>query len=173
MKLLFFLRSPEVNVTAAKALLVTIQEADFDIEKLQATLLAGAAAEGAVATFTGYVRGDKQANGIACMELEHYPGMTEKSIEGIMQLAGKRWPLLAARVVHRVGKLYPGDKIVWVGVSSAHRDVAFSACDFIMDYLKAEAPLWKKEFNEQGAHWVEAKQSDAGRVGRWSTEGLK
>jgi molybdopterin synthase catalytic subunit len=173
MRLLFSLRLPEVNVTPAKEFLVTIQEADFDIGQLQATLLAGAAEEGAVATFTGYVRADKQAKDIRCMELEHYPGMTEKSIEGIMALAGQRWPLLAARVVHRVGKLYPGDQIVWVGVSSAHRDAAFSACDFIMDYLKTEAPLWKKEFNAQGALWVEAKKSDTTRAGRWSTGGLK
>ena len=90
-----------------------------------------------------------------------------------MALAAQRWPLLGARVVHRVGKLYPGDQIVWVGVSSAHRDAAFSACDFIMDYLKAEAPLWKKEFNEQGAHWVEVKERDVTRVGRWGLKGSK
>ena len=160
-------------MTASKQFLVTIQEADFDVGRLQATLLAGAAAEGAIATFTGYVRADKHANDIQCMELEHYPGMTQKSIESIMQLAEQRWPLLAARVVHRVGKLYPGEQIVWVGVSSAHRSAALSACDFIMDYLKAEAPLWKKEFNQQGAHWVEAKESDAKRAGRWSIEGSK
>lgn len=160
-------------MTAAKKFLVTIQAADFDVGKLQAGLLAGTAAEGAVATFTGYVRADKHAQDTRCMELEHYPGMTEKSIEGTMQLAAQRWPLLAARVVHRVGKLYPGDKIVWVGVSSAHRSAALSACDFIMDYLKAEAPLWKKEFNQQGAHWVEAKESDVTRAGRWSLKGSK
>ena len=146
---------------------VTIQTADFDIAQLQRSLLAGNATEGAIATFTGYVRADKNAGGIACMELEHYPGMTESSIEGIAQQAAQRWPLMAAQVVHRVGKLYTGEQIVWVGVSSAHRDAAFSACEFIMDYLKAEAPLWKKEFSEQGEHWVEAKESDFSRAERW------
>lgn len=149
---------------------VTIQNADFDIAQLQKGLLAGNTAEGAIATFTGYVRSDKGAANIHCMELEHYPGMTQGSIEAIAGQAAQRWPLMAARIVHRVGKLYPGDQIVWVGVSSAHRDAAFSACEFIMDYLKAEAPLWKKEFNEQGEHWVEAKESDCSRAGRWDVD---
>jgi molybdopterin synthase catalytic subunit len=146
---------------------VAIQKADFDIALLQSELLAGNATEGAIATFTGYVRADKDASDILYMELEHYPGMTESSIEDIAQQAAQRWPLMAARVVHRVGKLYTGEQIVWVGVSSAHRGAALGACEFIMDYLKAEAPLWKKEFSERGEHWVEAKESDSSRAGRW------
>jgi molybdopterin synthase catalytic subunit len=101
------------------------------------------------------------------MELEHYPGMTEKSIAAILQEASERWPLLAAAVVHRVGKLQPGDQIVWVGVSSAHREAAFSACEFIMDYLKTRAPFWKRECGTEGARWVDARDSDEGRAERW------
>lgn len=148
--------------------LVTVQEADFDIGDLQSWLLAGNAEEGAIATFTGYVRVDKDAGGIQCMELEHYHGMTQRSIEAIVAQAGQRWPVLAARVIHRVGRLYPGEQIVWVGVSSAHRGAAFSACEFIMDYLKAEAPLWKKEIGVAGEHWVDAKETDYKRAHRWS-----
>jgi molybdopterin synthase catalytic subunit len=148
--------------------LVTVQEADFDIGDLQTWLLAGNAEEGAIATFTGYVRRDKDAGSIQCMELEHYPGMTQSSIEAIVAQAGQRWPLLAARVIHRVGRLHPGEQIVWVGVSSAHRGAAFSACEFIMDYLKAEAPLWKKEIGEGGERWVDAKETDSERAQRWS-----
>ena len=145
--------------------LVTVCESDFDIGDLQAWLLRGGGVEGAIATFTGYVRAD--GDGMQCMELEHYPGMTQSSIETIVAQAGQRWPVLAARVVHRVGRLYPGEQIVWVGVSSAHRAAAFSACEFIMDYLKAEAPLWKKEINDGGEHWVEAKETDSERARRW------
>ncbi len=148
--------------------MVIIQEADFNIADLQGRLLAGSAGEGAIATFTGYVRADKHAGNIQCMELEHYPGMTESSIEAIIGQARARWSILSAQVVHRVGRLYPGDQIVWVGVSSAHRAAAFSACEYIMDYLKAEAPLWKKEFNDQGEHWVDAKETDCERARRWT-----
>ena len=146
---------------------ISIQEADFDVAVLQAWLLTESAGEGAVATFTGYVRADKSTADIHCMELEHYPGMTQNSIEATVKDASDRWPIIAARIVHRVGRLYPGDQIVWVGVSSAHRAAAFSACEYIMDYLKAEAPLWKKEFNKQGEYWVEAKASDSKRADRW------
>ena len=147
---------------------VSIQQADFDIAQLQQGLLREGAQEGAIATFTGYVRADKDAGNIQCMELEHYPGMTEKSIEATIAQAAERWPILAAGVVHRVGRLYPGDQIVWVGVSSIHRGAAFSACEYVMDFLKAEAPLWKKELGDQGGEWVEAKEIDAVRAGAWS-----
>ena len=150
--------------------LVTVQEADFDNAELQKWLLSGEADEGAITTFTGYVRADKNGGDILYMELEQYPGMTQSSIESIVANAGERWPLLAARVVHRVGRLYPCDQIVWVGVSSSHRADAFSACEFIMDYLKAEAPLWKKVFSSLGGYWVEAKASDSSRAGRWSSK---
>ena len=106
----------------------------------------------------------------APLELEHYPGMTEKSITAIMSEAAGRWPLLAAGVVHRVGDLVPGDRIVWVGVSSAHRGAAFSACEFIMDYLKTGAPFWKKEVGPEGEHWVAARASDDERAERWQAK---
>lgn len=146
---------------------VTVAQADFDIAKLQRSLLEGNAAEGAIATFTGYVRNDQSSGNVNTMELEHYPGMTEKSILAILHQATERWPILSAKVVHRVGRLLPGEQIVWVGVSSAHRAAAFSACEFIMDYLKADAPLWKKEHSDAGESWVEAKASDSGRASRW------
>ncbi|MBE9540334.1 MAG: molybdopterin synthase catalytic subunit MoaE [Proteobacteria bacterium] len=147
---------------------VDIQESDFDIASLQAWLLSGSAGEGAIATFTGYVRVDKGSANFQCMELEHYPGMTQDSIGAIVNKAAERWPIITARVVHRVGRLYPGDQIVWVGVSSAHRGAAFSACEYIMDYLKAEAPLWKKEYSAEGECWVDAKESDSKRADRWA-----
>jgi molybdopterin synthase catalytic subunit len=150
--------------------LVTIQEADFDIAELQSWLLAGAAAEGATATFTGYVRAEKGADPIRAMHLEHYPGMTEHCIGTIVGQALRRWPVNAVRVVHRVGHLQLGEQIVWVGVSAPHRAAAFSACEFIMDYLKAEAPLWKKVISKGGEHWVEAKSSDSTRANRWQDD---
>lgn len=151
-------------------LAVSVQSADFDVAELQHALLGGAHCEGAVATFTGYVRGAGAGHPVHCMELEHYPGMTERSIEGILQQASGRWSLLAAKVVHRVGRLAPGDRIVWVGVASAHREAAFSACEFIMDYLKNEAPFWKKEEGPQGAHWVDARAGDRARAARWGED---
>ena len=146
---------------------VNIQQGDFDPGELQRQLLGADHAEGAVVCFTGYVRRDNAQRQVERMELEHYPGMTEKSIAAILQEASQRWPLLAAGVVHRVGTLQPGDQIVWVGVSSAHREAAFSACDFIMDYLKTRAPFWKRESGSEGANWVDARESDEGRAGRW------
>ena len=153
------------------ALAVRVLEQDFDPAVLQRGLLAGASREGAVATFTGYVRAENAAQQVHAMELEHYPGMTEKSIMEILQQACGRWPLLAASVVHRVGKLHPGDQIVWVGVASAHREAAFSACEFIMDYLKHRAPFWKKELGPDGGRWVEARAQDVARAARWSDDG--
>lgn len=148
-------------------LLVSVQEADFDIAALQRQLLAGAQQEGAVASFTGYVRASNEQRSVYTMELEHYPGMTEKSIQQILEEATARWPLLAASVVHRVGRLAPGEQIVWVGVASAHREAAFSACEFLMDYLKTRAPFWKKETGPDGAHWVAARSTDSERASRW------
>ncbi len=102
------------------------------------------------------------------MAIEHYPGMTENAIEGTVQSAARRWPIQAATVVHRIGELAPGDPIVWVGVTSAHRAAAFSACEFIMDYLKVSAPLWKREQSlDETWHWVEAKTRDDDRARRW------
>ena len=149
------------------SLAVSVQTEDFDVAALQRDLLAGAHAEGAVACFTGYVRAANVGQSVSVMELEHYPGMTESSIVNILEQAGGRWPLLAASVVHRVGRLLAGDQIVWVGVASAHREAAFSACEFIMDYLKNEAPFWKREEGPQGSQWVEARTEDSARAARW------
>ena len=149
-------------------LVVNIQAEDFDTAALQRELLSGSSSEGGIATFTGYVRKANDNRPVQIMELEHYPGMTEKSIEAILQEATQRWPVLAATVVHRIGKLQPGDQIVWVGVSAPHRGAAFSACEFAMDYLKTRAPFWKKEIGPEGEHWVEARETDSDRAGRWN-----
>ena len=149
------------------AFTVRVQDADFDIAQLQRSLLAGSAAEGAITTFTGYVRRDNESRQVQTLELEHYPGMTEASIAAIVEQAAVRWPLLGACVVHRVGKLAPGDQIVWVGVASTHREAAFNACEFIMDYLKTQAPFWKKEQGIGEAHWVEQRETDSKRAARW------
>jgi len=152
---------------------VSVQLADFDVAVLQRQLLAGAREEGAVASFTGYVRGAGGEHPVRSIELEYYPGMTEASIRDILERACARWPLLAASVVHRVGRMPAGDQIVWVGVASAHRQAAFSACEFVMDYLKNEAPFWKKEAGPHGEHWVEARVGDQARAARWRTDSDK
>ncbi|EAQ99213.1 molybdenum cofactor biosynthesis protein MoaE [Congregibacter litoralis] len=120
---------------------------------------------GAVASFTGFVRGE----GITALALEHYPGMTERSIMETIESAARRWPVQAVQVVHRVGELKPGEPIVWLAVGSGHRAAAFSACEFVMDYLKVSAPLWKRERDTKGSwHWVKAKSADDDRAKRWS-----
>ena len=144
-----------------------MQEDDFDGGRLQAELLRGECEEGGSVTFTGYVRAENRQRSVQTLELEHYPGMTEKSIRAILDEAAQRWPLYAAIAVHRVGRLAPGDQIVWVGASSAHREAAFAACEFVMDYLKTRAPFWKKELGPEGEHWVEARASDDTRADRW------
>ena len=133
-------------------LTVRVQQEDFDTGLLQRQLLKGTAQEGAIATFTGYVRSSGSGDELHALELEHYPGMTQKSIQAILVEASERWPLQGATVVHRVGKLPPGAQIVWVGCSSAHREAALSSCEFVMDYLKIRAPFWKKEWRSDGAH---------------------
>ena len=149
---------------------INVHEADFDVAGLQRGLLSGLSAEGAVATFTGYVRRANDDRQVSTLELEHYPGMTERSIKVIIDEAADRWPLLAASVVHRVGRLSPGDQIVWVGVASTHREAAFNACEFIMDYLKTRAPFWKKELGPFGEIWVSARQDDESRAARWQDD---
>ncbi|MCM2309300.1 MAG: molybdopterin synthase catalytic subunit MoaE [Sulfuritalea sp.] len=159
---------------------VSVQEADFDAGAEIAALSAGRDDVGAVASFTGLVRADKQADAAAAarvgadappavqaMTLEHYPGMTEKALEAIVDEARGRWDLYGVRVIHRVGRLVPGDRIVFVAVASAHRGEAFAACEFIMDYLKTRAPFWKKEETPQGGRWVDARESDDHAAGRW------
>lgn len=146
---------------------VQVQAEDFDAAELQRALLQPANSHGAVATFTGYVRAENDAQDVKTLFIEHYPGMTERSLEAIAAEACERWPLLAVSVVHRVGHLVPGDQIVWVGVSSGHRPAAFSATEFIMDYLKTQAPFWKRETGEGGSRWVASRASDYDRAQRW------
>ena len=121
-----------------------------------------------MASFVGLVRGDKSAGGIQAMTLEHYPGMTEKALAEIVAEARRRWPLIAVRVIHRVGRLLPGDRIVLVAVSSSHRQAAFAGCEFIMDYLKTRAPFWKREETALGSRWVDARESDDDALRRWA-----
>ncbi|MCL4103946.1 UNVERIFIED_CONTAM: hypothetical protein GTU68_034808 [Idotea baltica] len=147
---------------------VTIQQQDFDCAQLQRALLSQDHSDGAVCSFVGLVRQDRDADTLKSMVLEHYEGMTQRSIEHIVVQAAKRWDIHSAGVVHRIGSLLPGEQIVWVGVSSGHREQAFSACEYIMDYLKSEAPLWKKEIGEHGQNWIDAKAGDASRKERWS-----
>ncbi|GAB3276877.1 molybdenum cofactor biosynthesis protein MoaE [Parahaliea aestuarii] len=142
---------------------VQVQAQDFDPLELQRQLEGDDA--GAVVTFTGYVKAGTDA--VTAIELEHYPGMTERSIEAIAREAVERWSLKSVGVVHRIGRLDTGAQIVWVGASALHRGEAFSGCEFVMDYLKTRAPFWKKEFGQFGEHWVEARDSDQQRAGRW------
>jgi len=144
---------------------VEVREADFGIDEEYARLRGEPRSTGACVLFTGLVR--EWADGAQALELEHYPGMTEASIAAIVRDARMRWQLDAVRVIHRVGRLAPGDQIVLVGVSSAHRHEAFAACEFIMDYLKTRAPIWKKEIGTGAACWVESRDSDAHAASRW------
>ena len=146
---------------------VSIQTEDFDAGAEIARLRRMSPQAGAVAAFIGQVRDLNEGVGISAMTLEHYPGMTEKALQAIVAQARARWDIVDARVIHRVGELKPLDQIVLVGVSAAHRGEAFAACEFIIDYLKTEAPLWKKEMTLTGARWVEARASDAEARGRW------
>jgi molybdopterin synthase catalytic subunit len=154
---------------------VRIQREDFDLAREVAALRAGDARVGAVASFIGTVRDRSAGSGPADttrMELEHYPGMTEAAIESMIDAAHERFRILAARVVHRVGTLAPGDQIVLVVVTSAHRGDAFAACEFLMDYLKTQAPFWKKEHRPDGsAHWVDARVADDAAAARWGLAG--
>jgi len=155
---------------------VSVQEADFDAGAEIAALSAGREDVGAVASFVGLVRADKSSGDVGAvraMTLEHYPGMTEKALEAIVAEARERWDILGARVIHRVGRLLPGDRIVLVAVASSHRGDAFAACEFIMDYLKTRAPFWKKEDTPQGGRWVDARDSDDSAAGRWEADGRK
>ena len=146
---------------------VRVQEADFDAGRELESLTAGRRDVGAVASFVGLVRDANDGSDVRGMTLEHYPGMTEKALEEICAEAHRRWDLLDTLVIHRVGALRPGDRIVLVGVASGHRGEAFAACEFIMDYLKTRAPFWKREDTPQGARWVEARASDDNAADRW------
>jgi len=146
---------------------VRVQPEDFDVAREIANLRAGDARVGAVASFIGTVRDINDAAPIVAMTLEHYPGMTERSLEAIVAEARRRFDIYDALVIHRVGELRPTDQIVLVVVTSAHRGDAFDACRFIMDYLKTQAPFWKKEQTPDGARWVEARTSDDEAAAGW------
>ena len=147
---------------------VTISPADFDVCGELDELRRGDAGVGAVVCFVGTVRDrDGDRAGIQALELEHYPGMTERAIESMIDEAFRRFDIRGARVVHRVGPLMPMDPIVLVAVTSAHRGQAFQACEFLMDYLKTQAPFWKKETTPEGARWVDARVSDDVAARRW------
>jgi molybdopterin synthase catalytic subunit len=149
---------------------VRVEEADFDISHEIVRLRRNNPKIGAIASFIGVVRDLNDGDQVATMTLEHYPGMTEKSIEAIIEEARGRWQIMDALVIHRVGTLKPLDQIVLVVVSSAHRGEAFAACEFIMDYLKTRAPFWKKEQTPQGARWVDARASDDAAAERWQAK---
>jgi molybdopterin synthase catalytic subunit len=146
---------------------VRVQREDFDIGAEVRRLTAGRVDIGAIVTFTGTVRVGNEGRDILGMTLEHYPGMTEKALEEICAQAHARWDLIDTLVIHRVGALEPGDRIVLVAVASAHRGQAFEACEFVMDFLKTRAPFWKKEDTPEGGRWVEARASDDVAAGRW------
>ena len=146
---------------------VRVQAGDFDLGHELARLRAGDARVGAVVSFVGLVRDMNDGAAVSAMELEHYPGMTERALQDIVEQAQARWPLMGAIVIHRVGPLKPRDQIVLVAVASAHRGEAFDACEFIIDYLKTDAPFWKKEDTPAGARWVDARISDDSAKAKW------
>jgi molybdopterin synthase catalytic subunit len=146
---------------------VSIQTDDFDLGAEVARLRAGDGGVGAVVAFVGTVRDRSEGADVSRMELEHYPGMTETSIDAMIDAAMARFDIRAARVIHRVGVLDAQDQIVLVAVTSAHRGSAFEACEFLMDYLKTQAPFWKKEHTPQGARWVDARSHDDAALQRW------
>jgi molybdopterin synthase catalytic subunit len=147
---------------------VVVQAEDFDIAREIAALTAGRTDIGAVVTFSGVVRGTSAGSELSSMALEHYPGMTEAELARVEAEAHTRWPLHCSRIVHRIGTLVPGDNIVLVVTASAHRQAAFEAAAFLMDYLKTRAPFWKKETDASGAgHWVDARESDDEALEKW------
>ncbi len=150
-------------------MLIRIQREPFDVSGIVDDLTRGNPEVGAVACFVGLVRDVNDGAPVTEMTLEHYPGMTEKALEKVVQQARERWNLLDVAVIHRVGPLRPTDPIVLVAVASGHRGEAFAACEFIMDYLKTRAPFWKREETEAGARWVDARESDEAAAERWQS----
>ena len=146
---------------------VSIQPQDFNVADEIAALRGVDGGVGAVCSFIGTVRDRSDGTSVSSMELEHYPGMTDRAIEAMIDEAHRRFDILGARVIHRVGLLQPLDQIVLVAVTSAHRGQSFQACEFLMDYLKTQAPFWKKEQTPQGARWVDARVSDDAALARW------
>ena len=149
---------------------VSIQSEDFNLNEEVADLRAGDARVGAVCAFLGTVRDRNDGQTVGSLELEHYPGMTEKAIEAMIDEALARFDLFGVRIIHRVGLLAPQDQIVLVAVTSAHRGESFQACEFLMDYLKTQAPFWKKEETPEGVRWVDARSADDAALARWGIE---
>jgi molybdopterin synthase catalytic subunit len=149
---------------------IRLQREDFDVAAESAALTRGRTDIGAVATFTGICRDSDGGTGVAAMTLEHYPGMAEAEIARHVEDAQSRWPLLGVTVIHRFGRLVPGENIMMVAVAAAHREPAFAAAEFLMDYLKTRAPFWKKEEYAEGAQWVAAKGSDDAAAERWTAK---
>lgn len=147
--------------------IVLVQTEDFDLNAEYEALREDCPAIGAIVTFAGLVRDFNEGDDVQSLFLEHYPGMTEKVLQDICAQARQRWELGGIRVIHRVGEMKPSDQIVFVGVSSAHRGNAFAACEFIMDFLKTQAPFWKKEQTPEGGRWVDARDSDDTAANRW------
>lgn len=149
---------------------VRVQRGDFSLQTESENLRALGSNTGAVVTFSGLVRDLHDGIKVRALTLEHYPGMTEKSLHAIAQEAAGRWPLQGLIIIHRIGELQAAEQIVFVGVSSAHRQAAFSACEFVMDYLKTRAPFWKKCHAADGEYWVDAKHSDDSAAQRWQQD---
>nr|WP_034333019.1 molybdopterin synthase catalytic subunit MoaE [Herbaspirillum sp. B39] len=147
---------------------VRVQTADFDLSTEVAQLRLANPRVGAVVSFVGTVRDLNDGAAVSEMELEHYPAMTERALEQIVEQAKARWPIFDALVIHRVGPMQPREQIVLVAVTSPHRGEAFAACEFIMDYLKTQAPFWKKEQTPDGARWVDARESDGTALAKWA-----
>ncbi len=148
--------------------MIRVQREDFDVGAEMAALTAGNHAVGGLAVFVGLVRDVAGEEALGAMTLEHYPGMTEKMLERIEAEANQRWPLEASLIVHRTGRLEPGERIVLVAAASQHRQAAFEACQFLIDWLKTKAPFWKLEETEDGPKWVEARSSDDQATKRWT-----
>jgi len=147
--------------------MISIQTNDFDVGAEYKALIADDASAGAVVTFVGRVRDLNLARNVLGLHIEHYPGMTEKSLQAIADEAQSRWKILRYKIIHRVGNLQIGDNIVFVGVTSLHREEAFSAAEFLMDFLKTRAPFWKKELTDQGSVWIESQAKDMSATKRW------
>ena len=147
---------------------IRIQQADFEVAREIAALTKGRSDIGAVVTFSGICRGTEGGAAIVALTLEHYPGMAEAEIARHAETAASRWPLTGLTVIHRVGRIAPGENIVLVVTASVHRHAAFEAAEFLMDYLKAHAPFWKREEGASGANWVDAREHDDAAAGRWT-----
>jgi molybdopterin synthase catalytic subunit len=146
---------------------ISVQQEDFDVSTELQLLRKDLPGIGGINVFVGTVRDTHQGDEVQSMELEHYPGMTEKALQEIVEQAKTRWDVLNATIIHRVGKLHPTDQIVLVAVASTHRGDAYAACEFMMDYLKTSAPFWKKEYTPEGSRWVDARTSDEERLKKW------